>query len=303
MAWKDSDAPFGNANPAGLTVDGFNCAEPQNMNSWKAPVFTIAVFLCGCASTVPTGTMSTLAPPAPGKATVYVFQASMGIVSENVPLFVGDEKIGALALHSYTWFQCDPGFYRIAVGDSLVSHRMVAATRMPLVAGEVVYLKYVLNPQPDSLRLVGGFFADAVSGKQISEPDPLYRISEEEAGKLMKRYALVGNTVGQDGNPPVAAIARFDSEDVVPQVLKMATPEYPESLRKAGIKGRVIVEFVLNTEGRAVDAVAVESPDPKLSRLAIEALSKSEFTPGIKNGVPVSVRMRQSFTFGEDQEG
>ncbi|HUG10903.1 MAG TPA: TonB family protein [Opitutaceae bacterium] len=269
------------------------------MNSWKIASSTIAVLLCGCASTIPSADMSLLAPPTSDKASVYVFQATSAIVSENVPLFVDEEKIGALSLRSYTWFQCEPGVYKISIGDALVSHRMIAETRVALAAGDIVYLKYVLNSRPDSMSLAGGFFGDVVSGKQVSEPDPLFRITEEEAGKLMERYALVGNTVGQGAIPQATAIAQADSQDIRPKLLKVVNAEYPEKLRKAGIRGRVIVEFFLDRKGRVVNPVAVESPHPELSRLAVEAVSKSVFTPGIKNGVPVNVRMQMPVTFGD----
>jgi hypothetical protein len=157
----------------------------------------ILVF-CGCASTVPKADMPTTATPVPDKATVYVFQATVAIVSESLPLIVDGEKVGVLPLRSYTWFQCAPGAHEVAVGDALISHRVLAAAKISAAAGGTIYLKYVLNPRPNELGLVGGFIGDLVSGKQVSAPDPLFKVGQDEAEKMIKKYELVGNTFIQN---------------------------------------------------------------------------------------------------------
>lgn len=166
------------------------------MGKSMKPIISLFALLLlgGCASTVPPTDMSMAAPVTTEKATVYVIQGSAGIVSENVPVLVSGEKIGALSLRSYTWFQCAPGTYKIAIGDAMISHRMLAATEVSLSAGDIVYLKYVLNPRPNELALVGGLLGDLVSGKQVSTPPPLFRIKKEEAEKLIAGYKLLGNT-------------------------------------------------------------------------------------------------------------
>lgn len=163
----------------------------------KTVVHLLLLLLCGCASTVPPLDMPAKAPITQDKATVYVIQGTLAIASENVPVFVAGEKIGPLSLRSYTWFQCAPGAYKVAIGDVMLSHRMVAASEVSLSAGDIVYLKYVLNSRPNEIALVGGFLGDLVSGKQMSTPDPLIRITKEEAEKLMAGYRLVGNTYGR----------------------------------------------------------------------------------------------------------
>jgi hypothetical protein len=164
----------------------------------------LILVLCGCASTVPKSDMPATAAPVPGKATIYVFHASAAIVSERLPLIVDGERVGVLPLRGYTWFQCAPGAHELAVGDALISHRMLAATKISVAAGDTIYLKYVLNQRPNELGLVGGFIGDVVSGKQVSIPDPLFRVKPEDAEKMIKSYELVGNTFtqNQESKPP-----------------------------------------------------------------------------------------------------
>jgi len=145
--------------------------------------------------------MPATAAPASDKVTVYVFHASAAIVSESLPLFVRQERIGALPLRGYTWFQCTPGTYDVAVGDATIAHRMLATATLSAAAGETIYLKYVLNPRPNEFALVGGFLGDVFSGKQVSKPDSLIRIRPEEAAKLIGSYQLVGNTYAPQEEP------------------------------------------------------------------------------------------------------
>jgi TonB family protein len=72
---------------------------------------------------------------------------------------------------------------------------------------------------------------------------------------------------------------------------------YPEAARRAGVEGRVIVQFVVDEEGRVVDPVAVRSPSPMLSEAALAAVRLAEFTPGLDAGEPVKVRFSLPVTF------
>jgi hypothetical protein len=163
-------------------------------------IFALALVLvlAGCSTTaVPTGDKIARAPADPAKATIYIFNATTAIVSETAPLYVEEEKIGGLPLRAYTWFQCTPGTYKVAVGDTLIKHRMHAETQISVHAGDTIYLKYALHPEPDQLVSVGGLLADLVAGKQVTEPDLLIKLPPNEAEKLLQKYRLVGNTFTQ----------------------------------------------------------------------------------------------------------
>jgi TonB family protein len=56
------------------------------------------------------------------------------------------------------------------------------------------------------------------------------------------------------------------------------------------VEGRVVVQFVVTEEGQVQDPIALSSPDPRLSRAAIDAVRRSRFEPGRIDGEPVRVR-------------
>lgn len=65
---------------------------------------------------------------------------------------------------------------------------------------------------------------------------------------------------------------------------------YPEDARLAGVEGRVIVQFVVDEDGRVLDPMAVRSPSDTLSAAAVAAVRAARFTPGRNGGVAVRSR-------------
>ena len=65
---------------------------------------------------------------------------------------------------------------------------------------------------------------------------------------------------------------------------------YPELAVRGEIEGRVIVQFVVDTDGRVTDPIVLRSPNDLLTAAAIEAVMESRFTPGMQRGRPVRVR-------------
>ncbi len=76
-------------------------------------------------------------------------------------------------------------------------------------------------------------------------------------------------------------------------------PEYPDSLRVAGVQGEVLVEFAVDTTGHA-DAttfVVVTSTHPEFSRAVRDALPRMLFTPAIAGGRRVRQLVRLPMKF------
>jgi TonB family protein len=68
---------------------------------------------------------------------------------------------------------------------------------------------------------------------------------------------------------------------------------YPDSLRRRGIAGKVILEFVVDTLGRVEPGIRVlETADPLLVDPAMEMLRGARYTPGRVRGRPVRVLVR-----------
>lgn len=72
---------------------------------------------------------------------------------------------------------------------------------------------------------------------------------------------------------------------------------YPEIARKAGIEGRVVVQFIIDEEGNVVDPVVVRGIGGGCDEAAIEAVKNVRFTPGRQRGRAVRVRYSLPITF------
>jgi protein TonB len=87
-------------------------------------------------------------------------------------------------------------------------------------------------------------------------------------------------------------------EPVVPDP-RNPPPRYPEALRAAGVGGRVVARFVVDTLGR-VEAGSVAFPaadDPRLAGAARDALARARFRPARAGGRRVRQLVEQPFAF------
>ena len=66
---------------------------------------------------------------------------------------------------------------------------------------------------------------------------------------------------------------------------------YPEAAKAAGKQGRVILTFVVDTDGSVVDAKVLRGVDPDLDAEALRVISSctEKWTPGMQDGKPVRV--------------
>lgn len=76
-------------------------------------------------------------------------------------------------------------------------------------------------------------------------------------------------------------------------------PKQVSDLRERGIQGKVIAEYVSTSEGTVREPVIVESSDPALEKVIIEAILKYRLHPLLNQASnPPPVRYRQTFDFG-----
>jgi len=73
--------------------------------------------------------------------------------------------------------------------------------------------------------------------------------------------------------------------------------EYPEMARRAGIEGRVTVQFIVNESGDVENAKVVRGIGGGCDETALAAVRKAKFEPGMQKGKPVRVRYALSVNF------
>jgi TonB family protein len=90
-----------------------------------------------------------------------------------------------------------------------------------------------------------------------------------------------------------------DAVDDPAEVLHQPEPRYPPALLHAGVVGRVLVEFIIDTAGHAETASLriVESSNPAFEAAAVETIRRSLFRPARVRGRVVRQLTRQAIGF------
>ncbi|WP_422379394.1 TonB family protein [Marinicellulosiphila megalodicopiae] len=84
------------------------------------------------------------------------------------------------------------------------------------------------------------------------------------------------------------------------QVIVPVTPVYPMSALKRNITGKVQVDFIIDTNGRAKNIQIIESiPEGIFDRSVLKAVNQTKYQPVIESGEVLQERVTQLFLFGE----
>ncbi len=138
---------------------------------------------------------------------------------------------------------------------------------------------------------------------------PVFGLSPDSvAGKGGKEGFRVGNTLlknpEKDITPP-EKVKPYTGPRLTPLALvtrmpafkKMVKPHYPEKLREMGIEGEVVLDVVIDENGKPVEIKVVRGKYPQFVSAAIESIKNSTFYPAEMHGKPVSVRIRIPIKF------
>ncbi len=82
-----------------------------------------------------------------------------------------------------------------------------------------------------------------------------------------------------------------------PTITYKEKAKYTQDARDNGIHGTVLLSLVFGREGNIYSVTPITTLPNGLTEMSVEAAKKIRFTPAIKNGTPVSVRMSVEFSF------
>ena len=186
----------------------------------------------------------------------------------------------------------------------------------------------------DSIMLTYGKlypFADTLKNKPTME----YKFMISETGKIEKVFLgkdndksideLVLNTIknwkykpgvknGKNIKSQMPMILWFETnipineEDFSTMVENMPGPiggmfaiqekiKYPEIAKRAGIQGKVIIQTFIDENGNVAHAKVLTGIGGGCDEMAIDAVKKTKFNPGIQNGKPVKVQVTIPIVF------
>jgi protein TonB len=115
----------------------------------------------------------------------------------------------------------------------------------------------------------------------------------------VQSIAMVSITFGGAGATPTApapgpaagTLPRFGEyvfTEELPEVITKVQPAYPEGARRSGVQGVVVVQALVDRDGRVVDTRVVKST-PLLDDAAVGAVRQWVFKPARTKGLPVAV--------------
>ncbi len=181
---------------------------------------------------------------------------------------------------------------------------MQAETNNALL-GEVSELRHENQKMPaleaDNLRLAKT--AAEVAELRKDEGD-VARLRDETALLQSRLRAMEAARMASGGETKAGlagvTIYEISNLDRIPSVKSQARPVYPVELRKAGVAGDVLVEFIVDANGDVRDAQVLKAEPPDFAESAVTAVSQWKFQPGEKDGQPVHTRMRVPIRFTVD---
>ena len=132
----------------------------------------------------------------------------------------------------------------------------------------------------------------------VVTPNAPERLVGEELGPGVITSGGPGSSIGVGGT--VAGVVDERLVDRAPRLIGRAEPPtFPPALRASGKNGRVLIQFVVDTLGRAeMEGLRiVEADDPLFSEAVRRALPHYRFSPGEAGGRKVRTLVQLPFDF------
>jgi RNA polymerase sigma factor (sigma-70 family) len=142
----------------------------------------------------------------------------------------------------------------------------------------------------------------AVEVEEMRRDDKEFVRLQGEAGVLKTRLqelaqAEEARKSRTDTSGQVYDISKLDQK---PVARFQARPQYPFEMRRAGVSGEVVVDFVVDTNGDVQNAQAIRSSQREFEAAAVQAVSKWKFKPGRIGERDVNTHMQVPIVFSLD---
>ncbi len=103
--------------------------------------------------------------------------------------------------------------------------------------------------------------------------------------------------------PKPGATPIFMAWETAPELIHMVTPDYPDSARQAGLEGKVILQIIIDEQGKVTEAeVILAQPPGVFEQAALAAVRQWIFEPARQRDKPIKVRMAHPIEFRLHQE-
>ena len=96
---------------------------------------------------------------------------------------------------------------------------------------------------------------------------------------------------------PPAPVYDITQVAIMPKIRTRVPAVFPAELRRAGVGGEVVVDFIVDETGKPFDIQVTQATHPAFGAAAAEAVKQWTFTPGMMDGRPVRTRMQAPLLF------
>jgi protein TonB len=170
-------------------------------------------------------------------------------------------------------------------GSAAAPHRRAVATRSVSAPAAPSPAAVVEAPQPPVPRFV---MAAGTVATRAPAPGPAPAPAAPSAS---------AGAAGAAGAVGATEVAGEGEVDAPARPLSWGLPVYPPAARQAEIESDVPVEIVVDTDGRVISARPLSRVGYGLDDAALGAIRAYRFSPAVRGGRPVRVRMRWTVHF------
>jgi protein TonB len=131
---------------------------------------------------------------------------------------------------------------------------------------------------------------------QPIRPDSITQPIEPPApeGPVINALTIPANW-GSGGRSQVVFDPSTLDQQPVPRF--QAKPAYPFEMRREGLSGSVLVDFIVDSEGNVRNATAIRSTSPEFAASAVAAVERWKFRPGRRAGHAVFTHLQVPIDF------
>jgi|WetSurMetagenome_2_1015567.scaffolds.fasta_scaffold224735_2 TonB family protein len=124
-----------------------------------------------------------------------------------------------------------------------------------------------------------------------------YEGARDEPFQLLPNFDTEKDTAGLRYIPKHSGFNDSIPSDADLHLVKKVEPIYPDSAKRVGLQGRVIVKMWVNEKGKVTKASVIKSDAPVFNKPAIDAAMRFEFAPSSKNTKPHGSWVAYPFQF------
>ncbi|MBE0677917.1 MAG: TonB family protein [Bacteroidales bacterium] len=147
-----------------------------------------------------------------------------------------------------------------------------------------------VKPKGTTNPLLGNALAEVIKTSPLWEPPKNPGMNEPFTSEITAKFSLPDKVGGGEVFIVVEKMPAFPGGDAALFKFIYENIKYPPEAKEQGIQGKVILRFMIASDGAVEDITVVRGVDPLIDAEAIRVISiLPDWTPGTQGGKPVNV--------------